>query len=232
MTYTTTIQEFLAGISPFDQLSPTTLSRLSSHCQLLRYRMGQAIFVREKMPSQIAILFQGQARLLGYHPRRQAPVTLKLLQPGEIFGWVSLLRGIPCETAIASSEAVCLTFNATEFLTLIEAEPNFASAFRNRCTLIEIFDLLALELERRADGERDLKELTLQAWSSAIIYNLVRGRKIHDQLDPSRLWFVSGGASATSPVGTCLDSEAVANLEVQGPGVTRLVGIPASIFSP
>lgn len=232
MTYTTTIQEFLAGISPFDQLSSATLSKLSSHCQLLRYRMGQAIFVREKMPSQIAILFQGQARLLGYHPRRQAPVTLKLLQPGEIFGWVSLLRGIPCETAIASSEAVCLTFNATEFLTLIEAESAFASAFRNRCTLIEIFDLLALELERRADGERDLKELTLQAWSSAIIYNLARGRKIHDQLDPTRLWFVSGGASASSPVGSCLNSEAVTKLEVQGPGVTRLVGIPGSIFSP
>lgn len=232
MTYTTTIQEFLAGISPFDQLSSTTLSKLSNHCQLLRYRMGQAIFVREKMPSQVAILFQGQARLLGYHPRRQAPVTLKLLQPGEIFGWVSLLRGIPCETAIASSEAVCLTFSGTEFLTLIDTEPAVASAFRNRCTLIEIFDLLALELERRADGERDLKELTLQAWSSAIIYNLARGRKIHDQLDPTRLWFVSGGASATSPVGTCLNSEAVTSLEVQGPGVTRLIGIPASIFSP
>jgi subfamily B ATP-binding cassette protein HlyB/CyaB len=112
MTYTTTLQEFLAGISPFDQLSSAALGKLSTQCQLLRYRMGQAIVVKERMPAQVAILFQGQARLLGYEPRRQAPITLKLLQPGEILGWVGLVRGVPCETAIASTESVCLTLSA------------------------------------------------------------------------------------------------------------------------
>src|SRR4028118_1266241 len=105
MTYATTIQEFLAGISPFDQLSSAALLRLSTQCQLLRYRMGQAIVVRERMPAQVAILFEGQARLLGYDPRRPAPVTLKLLQPREIIGWVGLVRGGPCGTAIASTGA-------------------------------------------------------------------------------------------------------------------------------
>ncbi len=232
MTYTTTIQEFLAGISPFDQLPSAALEKLSTQCQLLRYRMGQAIVVREKMPAQVAILFQGQARLLAYESRRNAPVTLKLIQPGEIIGWVSLLRGVPCETAIASTESVCLTLNAPDFLSLLDREPTLATAFRSRCALVEVFELLGAELERHADGQADLKELTLQAWSNAVIYNLPRGRQMSNQLDANRVWFVSGGAAASVPVGTCLNAEAVASLQVNGNGATRLVGIPASILYP
>ncbi|MCA1994333.1 MAG: peptidase domain-containing ABC transporter, partial [Coleofasciculus sp. S288] len=232
MTYTTTIQEFLSGISPFDQLSSAALAQLSSQCQLLRYRMGQAIAVRERMPAQVAILFQGQARLLGYDPRRNTPTTLKLMQPGEIIGWVSLLRGVPCETAIASTEAVCLTLNAPDFLSLLDREPKIALAFRSRCALIEVFELLGAELERRADGKADLKELALQAWSNAVICNLPRGSQMSSQLDANRIWFVSGGAPANSAIGTSLNAEAVASLQVNGAGATRLVGIPASALYP
>ncbi len=232
MTYTTTLQEFLAGISPFDQLSSAALGKLSTQCQLLRYRMGQAIVVKERMPAQVAILFQGQARLLGYEPRRQAPITLKLLQPGEILGWVGLVRGVPCETAIASTEAVCLTLSAADFFTLLDSESALAAAFRSRCALVEVFDLLGAELARRADGEANLKELALQAWSNALICNLPRGRQMSSQLDTNRVWFVSGGASANLPVGSCLNAESVTTLEVRDSGSTRLVGIPTSILSP
>jgi len=231
LTYTTTIQEFLSGISPFDQLSSTALTKLSAQCQLLRYRMGQAIVVREKMPGQVAILYQGQARLLGYEPRRNAPVTLKLLQPGEIIGWVGLVRGVPCETAIASTEAVCLTLSAAEFLKWVDLELSLAAAWRSRCALIEIFDLLATELNRRATGEYDLKSLTLEAWANALICNLARGRQLSDQLDPNRVWFVSGGARANFPIGSCLNGEALKVLEVLDSGTTRLVGIPPSFLA-
>lgn len=47
MNYTTktAVEEFLSGVSPFNQLSSTALARLSGQFQLLRYRMGQAILV-------------------------------------------------------------------------------------------------------------------------------------------------------------------------------------------
>lgn len=232
MTYTTTIQEFLASIHPFDQLSSTARLKFSSQCQLLRYRMGQAIVVREKMPAHVAILFQGQARLLGYDPRNNSPVTLKLLQPGEILGWVGLVRGVPCETAIASTESVCLICNTSDFFALQEQEQVISTALRSRCALIEVFELLAAELERRAHTEANLKELALEAWLNGIIYNLQAGKPLSSQLEPNRVWFVSGGAKANQPVGTCLDSEAVAQLSVMGSGATRLVGIPASLLNP
>ncbi|HAA26798.1 MAG TPA: type I secretion system permease/ATPase [Cyanobacteria bacterium UBA8553] len=232
MTHTTTIQEFLAGISPFDQLSLTTLEKLSTQCQLLRYRMGQAIIVKEKMPAQVAIIYEGQARLLGYEPRRQAPVTLKLLQPGEIIGWVGLLRGVPCETAIASTESICLIFSASDFLSLLARETALSEAFRSTPALVEIFELLSAELERRAEGEANLKELTLQAHKDAIICDLPPENQRSLQLDEHRLWFISGGAPANQPVGTSLNAEAALTLQVIGSGKTRLIGIPGDLLSP
>lgn len=232
MTYTTSLQEFLAGIYPFDQLSPSARAKLSSQGQLLRYRMGQPIVIREKMPPHISILFQGQARLLGYDPRGSAPITLKLLQPGEIIGWVSVVRGIPCETAIASVESVCFTLNVTDFLRWLDSEPVLASAFRSRCGLVEIFELLGTELARRAETEANLKELALQALPNALIMNVAQGKQMSSQLDINRVWMVSGGASANVPVGSCLNSDSVTTLIVNGSGSTRLVGIPSDILSP
>lgn len=232
MTYTNTIQEFLASIYPFDRLSSAARFKLSSQCQLLRYRMGQAIIIREKMPPHISILYQGQARLLGHDPRGSAPVTLKLLQPGDVLGWVSVLRGIPCETAIASVESVCLTLSVPDFLRWLDSEPTLAAAFRSRSALVEIFELLGTELARRAEAETNLKDLTLQAWSNALVLNVPRGQQLSDQLDTNRVWFVSGGASANFPVGSCLNADTATTFVVNGAGATRLVGIPAEVLSP
>jgi ATP-binding cassette subfamily B protein len=97
---------------------------------------------------------------------------------------------------------------------------------------VEVFELLGAELGRRAEVEGNLKELALQAWSNALIYNLQPGKQMSNQLDINRVWFVSGGTPANQPVGSCLDSETVVSLQVKGAGTTRLVGIPASLLFP
>lgn len=66
MTYTkSTVQDFVASVPPFDQLSPGALSSVTERFQLLRYRMGQAVLVRDRLPNQVCIVYQGQVRLLG-----------------------------------------------------------------------------------------------------------------------------------------------------------------------
>lgn len=227
MTYTIVdIQNFLAGTSPFDQLSAAVIEQLSEKFQLLRYRMGQAILVRETMPDKIAILYQGQARLLGYAPQSTAPVTLQLLKPGEILGVASLVRGVACETAIASTETICLTLPSSDFLALLELEPLLAALVSNRCALIEVFDLLGAELERRANGAANLKELAISACIEAVVLNLPPGKTPLHQLDPNRLWLVSGGSPTNFAVGSRLTpADSQAYIKVNGPGFARLVGL-------
>ncbi|MBD2200738.1 MULTISPECIES: macro domain-containing protein [Calothrix] len=230
MTYYTssTIQEFLAGIYPFDQLSSAALAKLSTQFQLFRYRIGQAIVKREVMPAYVGIVYEGKARLIGYDPHLQAPVTLKLLQPGEMLGWVGLVRGVPCETAIASEETICLVLPSEDFLSVLERESSLANAFQNQCTLIEVFDLLGADLARQANSSINLMELALKAQSEAVIYNLLPGRVSLSQLDDERLWFVSGGgAIANFPVASRLNLENTQTyINVIGAVPARLVGFP------
>ena len=201
MTYTKTdIKSFLQSVSPFDRLSDQALERTLKSCKLLRYRMGQAIVIRDSLPSQIAIIYEGQARLLGQDPRSNTPRSLTLLEPGEILGWVSLLRNTACETALASQETLCLNLPSQNFLDLFKSEADFAAGFRDRCGLIEVFDLLGAELERRADGVSDLKALTLEAHTASRVQTLLAGTHQLD-LDRKHLWLLSGGSASNGSVG-------------------------------
>ncbi|NJO73943.1 MAG: type I secretion system permease/ATPase [Leptolyngbyaceae cyanobacterium RM1_406_9] len=227
MTYTkTSVQEFLSTVTPFDKLPPFDLGVLASQFQLLRYRMGQAILVRDKMPAQVAILYQGQARSLAYDPRTQRPVTLELMQPGAILGWAGLVRGVPCETAIASIETICLTLSAANFLTLLEEQPIIAAYFQTQCHPVEAFDLLGAELHRQANGDTILKDLTLKALPDAAVTNLPPGITPWSQLGNNRLWLMSGGgAIAGFSVGSRLQPEDnLSYIEVTGSEPARIAG--------
>lgn len=125
--YSLLIQDFLAQITPFEQLEKNVLQALVAKCQLVRYYIDQPIFTQGKMLDRVAIICQGKARLLGYDKSTKTPVSSQVVGSGEILGACSLVRGISCETAIASTEeVVCITVPAEEFLTLV-AEPPLRS---------------------------------------------------------------------------------------------------------
>ncbi|MEG4629890.1 peptidase domain-containing ABC transporter [Microcoleus sp. AR_TQ3_B6] len=223
------IQDFLGKTPPFDRLSETALSALVAKCQLLGYRTGQPLFEREKMPTQVAIIYQGQARLLGFDQRSQRHVSLRLVQSKEILGWAGLLRGVPCETAIASTDVIAIVLPAEEFLSVVEKQPTFGEAFREHSSLSEVFELLSLELQRQADGTSNIKELTLQAWQDAAVVNVPNGNKktqdLAQELDADRVWLVSSGVLGDFPTGSRFIVEnAAKSLKVEGRLGARLVG--------
>lgn len=223
------IQDFLAKTPPFDRLSETALSALVAKCQLLGYRTGQPLFEREKMPTQVAVIYQGQARLLGFDQRSQRHVSLRLVQSQEILGWAGLLRGVPCETAIASTDVIAIVLPAEDFLNVLEKQPTFGEAFREHSSLSEVFELLSLELQRQADGTSNLKELTLQAWQDAKVVNVPNGNKktqdLAKELDADRVWLVSSGVLGDFPTGSRFSVEnAAKSLKVEGRLGARLVG--------
>ncbi len=223
------IQDFLAQTPPFDRLSEGALTALVAKCQLLGYQTGQPLFEREKMPTQVAIIYEGQARMLGFDQRSQRHVSLRLAQPQEILGWAGLLRGVPCETAIASTQLIAIVIPAEDFLNVLEKQPTFGEAFRDHCSLSEVFELLSLELQRQADGTSNLKELTLQAWQDAAVVNVPNGNKktqdLAKDLDPDRIWLVSSGVLGDFPTGSRFSVEnAAKSLKVEGRLGARLVG--------
>lgn len=235
MTQTTgTIQEFLAQTEPFNQLSAQALDDIAQRLQPLRYRMGQTIVVRSKMPKRIAILYRGQARRLGYDPRTKMPVTLSLLKPGAVIGNVNWIRDVACETAIASTEVVCLTLSLQEWGDLLEAQPILKTAFCSRPLLTEMFDLLGHQLEQQAQGEGDLKKLARETLNSSVVYYFPPGvHNLSQDVSPEdreRVWLISGGSEiANYPAGSRINStEGQYWIEVKGPRPARLIGLSAS----
>lgn len=230
MTYSVAsnqVHEFLEQTFPFNQLNAQQLYTVTTKCQLVRYRTGQPLFVRETMPTQVAIIYEGKVRLLGYDQRTEKLASLQVVGAGEILGWVGLMRGVPCEIAIASTEVVCITLAAADFLDLIASEPLFAEALSNICVLSELFELLSVELNRQADANTNLKELALKIWQDVTVINLSKGKVNISQLDPQRIWLVSSGAVENFAAGSRLDFDSVGQfLRVSGTRGARLLGLP------
>ncbi|OLP16354.1 peptidase C39 [Leptolyngbya sp. 'hensonii'] len=222
------IQEFLSNSPPFQELPQPALEQLASRMQLLRYRMGQPIVTRFFLPAQVVILFQGNARSLGYAPDSQVPETLEILQPGAVMGWVSLIREVPCETVIASTEVLGITLGAPDFVKLLQDFPALQPGFYDRPALIEVFDFLSTELQRQAYAIADLPQLALAALPQTALLNLSTRQLPSEQLDPNYLWFYSGGAKTNLTPGSRLSLTEPTPLQIQGSGTARLVGIPAT----
>ncbi|HYW22228.1 MAG TPA: peptidase domain-containing ABC transporter [Nodularia sp. (in: cyanobacteria)] len=230
MTYiANSFQEFISNLEGFEHLPTEEITHLSQQLQALRYRIGQKIIGKEKLSEQITILYEGKVRLLGYHPQTQTPTTLKLLQPGAIIGEISLLREVACETAIASTEVICLSLSKTEYLRLLASYPDFANIRLNRSHLIEVFDVLSSQVEKQANALLNFTELAEQALSRAKIHYLNPGTTPVIQLDRENIWFVSSGNSVTNfAPGSRL--ELTNTLEIKATNRARLIGLyPADL---
>jgi ATP-binding cassette subfamily B protein len=231
MTYTkSTFEEFIATIPGFDQLSNEEISKLSSPeiLQPLRYRMGQKIVGKEQLPERISILYQGRIRLLGY-PENQSPISLKIVEPGAVIGEISWLRQIPCETAIAYEEVICLTWKAADYLQFLSRNLAFTQARQRITNLAEVFDILSLQIAQQPLANHNLKDLTEQILLGSKIHYLRPGKTPLRELESDRIWFVSSSCNLSNlNPGDRLEDEVI---EVKDKLPIRLLGISQSDLS-
>jgi ATP-binding cassette subfamily B protein len=227
-------QNFIATIEGFEQLSSAALADLSLQLQTQVYSLGQKIIDQESIPEKLAIIYEGTARLLAYNPQTQNPRTLKLLQPGEIIGEISLLREVACEMAIASTEIKCLTLDADDYYHLLKTYPAFAQVRQYKTHLAEIYHVLSLNSPNLYLDNINLKELSLNALAGAKIHYLPPGQTSITQLDGDRVWFISGGGTIKNQ--TCDSPLELSNLpdtiEIEGETPVRLLGLSGSDLSP
>ncbi|MCC0178592.1 peptidase domain-containing ABC transporter [Waterburya agarophytonicola K14] len=241
MTNTNTtkiVEQFLSLVPQFNQLDPKAIAEIAPKLKPLRFGVGKVMIMREKMQGQVAIISEGEVRLLGYDPRTKMPTTLDKLKPGQIIGWVNLARGLPCETAMASTEVVCLALDNEDFLSLIEQHPQLAAQYKLKPAKVEIFDLLGIQLEEKAQGDWELADLANQMTEFAEVYYLPPGEhqltsEVAKPLrDPSLIWLVSGGGTIDEfPVGSRLElTRDRQTITVKGDRPTRLISIPKAYW--
>lgn len=225
MTYTdVSLARQIGGVFPFDQLPDAALEQLAKESQQLRYRIGQPMLRRESMPHQLIIIMSGRGRLLGYDPYRKAPMTLSLLEPKAVLGLAGLVRGVPCEGAIASSEIEAITLPTSTVRQLIGQHQTFAEAVTGTAYLAEVFDLASQYFQTQARSVSDLATTARQLQNKAQIVTLRSGQVALDNPDPNRLWFISSESISSHPAGSWLLPEMLDG-RVKSQRNTRLVGI-------
>ncbi|MEI6328284.1 MAG: peptidase domain-containing ABC transporter [Pseudanabaena sp. ELA645] len=223
------ILDFLRLVPELQAINPLTLKEICERVQPLRYRMGQVILRRETMPAQILFLMEGQARLIGQVPKSPAPTTLEILKSGAMVGWLSVLRNVPCETVIASVESTCLALEVSDFLQFCDRDPALKSAFATKAVSVEVFDLLAMEMDRRAQAPNNLAQLAREALPDAVVMTLEAGKVALSKLDRDFVWLVSGSDGSgkfAAPVGSRIESVKDDDVfEVPQGSYVRLVGL-------
>jgi HlyB family type I secretion system ABC transporter len=227
------VEQFLTLVPQFNHLPAEEISQLAGKLQPLRFGVGKVMVMREKMQGQVAIISEGEVRVLGYDPRTKMPTTLDKLKSGDIIGWVNLARGVACETAMASTEVVCLALDNAEFKRLVDTYPELKAEFKAKPANVELFDLFGLQLENQAQGDWELKDLALEAAKDATIHYLPPGEHSLDSeavsplLASHRVWLVSGGGTVIDfPVGSPLEfTRDRKSLVVTGGEPARLISI-------
>ena len=223
---TSTISDFLKTVPGFREISSSRMEAIAAQFQPLRYPLGRTVLVAKSLPTQFYLVYQGQVRLLGYDPRNDKPQTLSLLSPGDALGWLGIVREVPCETAIASTDTICLTLDADEFLQLLDQEPSLAEYYRDQVGIMEVFDLLGKQLTQNADGKTDLKELSLNLWPRGKLFNAARGyQSLTSELSPDLTWYISGGVEEDQ-LGQVLTATDVRDPSKLPGEHLRLIGLP------
>jgi HlyB family type I secretion system ABC transporter len=226
------LDQTVATLPPFNQLPESAVSQLVQAAQPYKYRIGQPILRREVLSQQVILLLEGQARLLGYDPRDQKPITLQRLGRGELLGVASLIRGNSCETVIASTEVLALTLPAYLFLQLLKDYPAFNQAVSDRIYLVEAFELVSQHSQDQAFDPGDLKAKAQLLCDQGTVVTLPTGKQSLHTLDRQLNWILSGGNVLNLPWGSAIALQAgQTSLEVLSPQGARLVGLNQQLLS-
>ena len=96
--------------------------QLAREAQWQRFSPGRTLLQADRLPHQVLLIQQGRVRLVANDPS-SGPFTLARLGAGDAVGWVGLVRGLPCETALAIDTTVVAAIPARRFLTLLHEQP-------------------------------------------------------------------------------------------------------------
>lgn len=168
----------------------SVLASQRSHLQWLRYRTGQPLLQADRLPHQVMFLAEGAVRLIGDDPS-SGPFTLARLGSGDALGWCGLVRGLPCEAAIAMESTLVAALPAKQFLRLLPDEP----VLQQGCLepdRSELAQLLLAWVARQPQRYDDLPGLLAELWRPGAL-QLLSGDALRQagDLDDSWLWLPS-----------------------------------------
>jgi subfamily B ATP-binding cassette protein HlyB/CyaB len=136
-------------------LGPGAEGLLNNGVELLEFKPGQPLCEGHLLPSQVLVIHEGSARLLGRDQGRLT--TLQRLGPGDVVGLASLLRASACEAVTASTTVQATALSDQLILELYANHEGFRTYCANHLWPAELQSLLNLLQERLSSGNPSLQ---------------------------------------------------------------------------
>ncbi len=120
------VLRLLQGVPFFAGVPRENLAAVTAVCRPQSYRRHQVIFQRGDPGDTLHIVKSGLVRIVLSSPDG-SEILLALMMPGDFFGELSLLDGLPrSATAVASEPTVTLTLARTGLFRVLERSPQIA----------------------------------------------------------------------------------------------------------
>ena len=212
----------------FAELSEEGIRKLSSSCDLLRFRVGQPLTSATSIPTHALWILQGECRLLGNEKDRLA--TLARMGSGACVGLASMLRAAPCEAVTASTEVLAIAVEDKVIVELYELEPNFRKWCDQSIWPAELADLLLRLLKTNAKSDRSiLKRLGTLAQTAALLSCNEEQANGDSKSAKQELTLFLASANTELAIGTSLESNQTWP-EPRPPFARRVVAIPSKLL--
>ena len=175
----------------------------------------------EEATKYIYLIVEGRIRIVGKDLRTEDIETIELCGPGQSIGWVGVLRGRSCETALCSSSVIALRVEKNIVSQIFTRSKMARKYWSSHAAKAELFEATSTVLQRHPDCNISTLNIIEKALPS---YRICLANKNNaDELEQiDYLWYVSGGQEH----GRVLDDD-LSNLFKERT-TCRLVGINKS----
>ncbi len=224
---TSTFQTILARIPAFQGLEPEHLKWLSGRARPFHCTVGQDLLVADRMPEYCFCVIDGRGRLLHKDPGLRRPVTLALAQPGDLIGWVGLLRRSPCEWVTAATPLKLIGFTRDDFYALERDSEPFRRWLDQSSSPSELIDVLTPALRSRPHAEPQEREVLRRLLPSMATVAASQIRKLPND-GAIWLWNSQPLSGASVDIGSSVQTARLASIPEGEP--LRLIRIEAEPF--
>ncbi|MBN1279495.1 MAG: peptidase domain-containing ABC transporter [Chlorobiaceae bacterium] len=226
------VSRIIAGIDLFSGLKPETQAMLAGICSVEQATIGKPVIGKGLMPDGLYVISSGRVRSLYQDNATGSVQTLRLLGPGEMFGWVSLMRRQPTEIITASEDAVFLKIPVTALSAVVNAAQSLSKKLSKLTDLSEICVLIDLVLAQdpardariRKSGFSGIKDLAAHLLATADVVDSGFSRSVPES---TLQWLVSRSDNNAYPSGSVFSDP---EKGIPASSSMRLVGLDLSCF--
>jgi len=186
------ILKLLEFFEPFKQCTPDIKQFIAANAQLVRGSIGQTLLRAEGKSNFVYLLVEGKVRVVGQDSRTGEIETIELCAPGSCIGWVAVLRGRSCETALCSSDVITIRLEK-EIVSTVFAKSKEARLFWSASAAhAELFEATSSFIKQHPDCQISTTTIIDRCRSSyRVCVASQANAKVLDQED--YLWYISGG---------------------------------------